>query len=150
MIIYEKINRELIKANQQNTDETYISFEVIAKDKSNPQSIEGNEEVTFRVEINSHKNYGKSWVNICIDNNEGATIGHIRNDWYDHFIDIGIGKRVVEITVKDISLTPGVYNFWSRVVLSEEMKIYDSDIIPMEVKGRHLYGHIAYQVNWKS
>jgi lipopolysaccharide transport system ATP-binding protein len=148
MIIYERINREIGMNKSVSEDETIIRFNIRTNDTVNPESIDGNQCLTFQIDIDAHRDYGKSWINVCIDNNEGSTIGHIRNDWYDHYIDIKKGKSMAEVTVEDVSLAPGVYNIWARVVLSEEQKIFDSDPIFVEVKGRHLYGKIAYKTNW--
>jgi len=148
MIQYERLNREIAANKSRGSEETFIRFFVQTTDEINPESITGNQKLTFKIDIEAHRDYGKSWVNISIDNNEGTTIGHIRNDWYDYSINVDKGKKTIEVTVEDISLAPGVYNFWTRVVLSEEAKIFDSDPIPIEVKGKHLYGNIAYKTQW--
>lgn len=147
LVEYERLNREI--ANNPTNSETTIKFNLSSKHISNPESLPGNSPLKFSVEINAHKDYGKSWVNFIIDNNEAVTIGHMRNDWYGQPLNISKGKTVVEVDVPDISLTPGIYTVWCRVVLSEEMQIFDSDAKYIEVTGKHLYGSIAYHVDWK-
>jgi lipopolysaccharide transport system ATP-binding protein len=147
LVEYEKLNRE-ISLNPTDS-ETSIKFQISSSGKLAPESLTGNSPLTFEVEINAHKSYGKSWVNFIIDNNELATIAHMRNDWYNETINIEKGKTTVKVEVPDISLSPGIYTIWCRVVLSEEILIFDSEPSYLEVTGKHLYGNIAYNVDWK-
>lgn len=147
LVEYEKLNREIV--NNPTDKETTIKFSLASGSKVEPESLTGNSPLTFQVEINAHKDFGKSWVNFIIDNNEAVTIGHMRNDWYNQPLQINKGKTTVEVVVPDISLTPGIYTIWCRVVLSEEMLIFDSEAKYVEVTGKHLYGNIAYHVDWK-
>lgn len=147
LVEYEKLNREV--ANNPTDSETSIKFSLASFDMPDPESLKGNSPLTFEVEINAHKNYGKSWVNFIIDNSDAATIAHMRNDWYDQPLVINKGKTTVQVTVPDIALAPGIYTVWCRVVLSEEIIIFDSEPSYIEVTGRHLYGSISYDVEWK-
>ena len=147
MIEYERLNRD-IQLNQADT-ETSIRFSMSKEGQPEPESISGNESLRFVVEIQAHHDFGKSWVNIVVDNGDGVTVSHIRNDWYDVALDIKKGRTVVEIEVPDISLSPGVYSIWARVALSEELKVYDSEPRYVEVTGRHLYGYAACRAAWK-
>lgn len=147
LVEYEKLNREIV--NNPTDKETTIKFSLVSGSIKDPESLTGNSPLTFHVEINAHKDYGKSWVNFVIDNNEAVTIGHMRNDWYNQPLQINKGKTMVEVTVPDISLAPGIYTIWCRVVLSEEILIFDSEAKYVEVTGKHLYGNIAYHVDWK-
>lgn len=147
LVEYEKLNREIV--NNPTDKETTVKFTLRSNATENPESLDGNSALTFHVDINAHKDYGKSWVNFVIDNNEAVTIGHMRNDWYNQPLHINKGKTTVEVTVPDLSLTPGIYTIWCRVVLSEEILIFDSEARYLEVTGKHLFGNIAYHVDWK-
>jgi lipopolysaccharide transport system ATP-binding protein len=149
MILYEKLNKETGKGINLNLDETHISFSFHCENSNNPESINSHSKIVFDVEINSKKNYGKSWINIVIDDNEGKTVGHIRNDWYNYSIYVNEGHHKFEIEIDGIMLTPGVYNIWTRVVLSEEVLIFDSNPLMVEVRGIHLFGNINYKTQWK-
>jgi lipopolysaccharide transport system ATP-binding protein len=150
MILYEKINKETNQGKHIDPDETSILFSFQCRDEINPESIDSHSKIVFDVEIKSKKDYGKSWINIVIDDNEGRTIGHIRNDWYDYPINIEKGDYKFQIEIDGIMLTPGIFNVWARIVLSEEIKIIDSMPLMVEVKGGHLYGNINYPVVWSS
>jgi lipopolysaccharide transport system ATP-binding protein len=149
MILYEKLNRDYGNVASVNEDETFIKFNFSAKNEVNPESIDAHQKIKFEVGVHSKKNFGKSWINIVIDDNEGSTVGHIRNDWYDFPVEINLGVHKFEIEIDGAMLTPGIYNVWTRVVLSEEMKIIDSIPLMFEVKGNHLYGNINYKTNWR-
>jgi ABC-type polysaccharide/polyol phosphate transport system ATPase subunit len=147
MMLYEQLNRQLVQ--NQHTGDTVINFKIEVNGKTNPESLSSNDSVKFVVEINSNKHYGQSWVNICIDSNDFSPVAYMRNDWYDLDIEITSGRTVIEIVADDISLASGIYNLWTRVVLSEEMKIIDSNTLPVEIRGKHVIGHMAHKnVTW--
>jgi lipopolysaccharide transport system ATP-binding protein len=149
MILYEKLNRDFGNVESANENETFIKFNFSAKNEINPESIDAHQKIKFEVVVNSKQDFGKSWINIVIDDNEGRTVGHIRNDWYDFPVEINLGEHKFEIEIEGAMLTPGIYNVWTRVVLSEEMEIIDSIPLMFEVMGNHLYGNINYKTNWR-
>lgn len=147
MIEYERLNRDILVA--QADVETSTTFTILKSGSRDPDSINGNDGLNFVVEIQSHRDYGRSWVNIIVDNGDGTTISHIRNDWYGVPLTVDKGRTIVEVDVPDMSLAPGIYTIWARVALSEELKVFDSEPRYLEVTGTHLYGHTATRAKWK-
>jgi hypothetical protein len=115
---------------------------------ADPESMSGNEGLRFVVVIQAHRNYGKSWVNIVVDNGDGLTVSHLRNDWYGVTLDVEKGMTKVEVDVPDMSLAPGIYTIWVRVALTEELIVLDSEPRYIEVTGTHIYGYTALAASW--
>jgi lipopolysaccharide transport system ATP-binding protein len=146
MIEYERLNRDMM-VNHADT-ETSILFSIDKSGQSDPDTMKGNEGLDFTVEIQAHKDYGKSWVNIVVDNSDGMTVSHLRNDWYGVPLTVEKGRTVVRIDVPDMSLAPGIYTVWARVALSEEIIVLDSEPRYIEVTGNHLYGYTSLSATW--
>lgn len=146
MIEYERLNRDIM-ANQADT-ETSIRFAMMKSGHSDPDSIAGNDGLNFTLEIQAHRDYGKSWVNIVVDNGDGMTVSHLRNDWYGIPLTVEKGRTVVKVDVPDMSLAPGIYTIWARVALTEDWIVIDSEPRYIEVTGNHLYGYTALAASW--
>ena len=146
MIEYERLNRDIM-ANHADT-ETSVRFSILKSGQPDPDSISGNEGLCFNVEIQAHRDYGRSWVNIVVDNGDGMTVSHLRNDWYGVPLTVERGRTTVAIDVPDMSLAPGIYTIWARVALSEEIIVIDSEPRYVEVTGNHLYGYTALGATW--
>jgi lipopolysaccharide transport system ATP-binding protein len=146
MIEYERLNRDIM-ANHAET-ETSIRFTMLKSGDADPESMSGNEGLRFVVVIQAHRNYGKSWVNIVVDNGDGLTVSHLRNDWYGVTLDVEKGMTKVEVDVPDMSLAPGIYTIWVRVALTEELIVLDSEPRYIEVTGTHIYGYTALAASW--
>jgi lipopolysaccharide transport system ATP-binding protein len=147
MIEYEKLNSRFITDPLSN--ENSIEFKLSSGDRINPETVESNAPLRFSINVFSRKNYGKSWVNVIIDNSDGVTVGHIRNDWYNQALFIREGENRIEIEVSDISLVPNIYTIWVRMAFTEDLIILDSSPLYVEVTGKHIYGKVAYTTSWK-
>jgi lipopolysaccharide transport system ATP-binding protein len=147
MIEYEKLNSRFITDPLSN--ENSIEFKLSSGDRINPETVESNAPLRFSINVFSRKNYGKSWVNVIIDNSDGVTVGHIRNDWYNQALFIREGENRIEIEVSDISLVPNIYTVWVRMAFTEDLIILDSSPLYVEVTGNHIYGKVAYTTSWK-
>lgn len=147
MIEYEKLNSRFITDPLSN--ENSIEFKLSSGDRINPETVESNAPLRFSINVFSRKNYGKSWVNVIIDNSDGVTVGHIRNDWYNQALFIREGENRIEIEVSDISLVPNIYTVWVRMAFTEDLIVLDSSPLYVEVTGKHIYGKVAYATSWK-
>jgi lipopolysaccharide transport system ATP-binding protein len=147
MIEYEKLNSRFITDPLSN--ENSIEFKLSSGDRINPETVESNAPLRFSINVFSRKNYGKSWVNVIIDNSDGVTVGHIRNDWYNQALFIREGENRIEIEVSDISLVPNIYTIWVRMAFTEDLIVLDSSPLYVEVTGKHIYGKVAYTTSWK-
>jgi lipopolysaccharide transport system ATP-binding protein len=147
MIEYEKLNSRFITDPLSN--ENSIEFKLSSGDRINPETLESNAPLRFSINVFSRKNYGKSWVNVIIDNSDGVTVGHIRNDWYNQALFIREGENRIEIEVSDISLVPNIYTIWVRMAFTEDLIVLDSSPLYVEVTGKHIYGKVAYTTSWK-
>jgi lipopolysaccharide transport system ATP-binding protein len=147
MIEYEKLNSRFITDPLSN--ENSIEFKLSSGDRINPETLESNAPLRFSINVFSRKNYGKSWVNVIIDNSDGVTVGHIRNDWYNQALFIREGENRIEIEVSDISLVPNIYTVWVRMAFTEDLIVLDSSPLYVEVTGKHIYGKVAYTTSWK-
>jgi lipopolysaccharide transport system ATP-binding protein len=147
MIEYEKLNSRFITDPLSN--ENSIEFKLSSGDRINPETVESNAPLRFSINVFSRKNYGKSWVNVIIDNSDGVTVGHIRNDWYNQALFIREGENRIEIEVSDISLVPNIYTVWVRMAFTEDLIVLDSSPLYVEVTGKHIYGKVAYTTSWK-
>jgi len=147
MIEYEKLNSRFITDPLSN--ENSIEFKLSSGDRINPETLESNAPLKFSINVFSRKNYGKSWVNVIIDNSDGVTVGHIRNDWYNQALFIREGENRIEIEVSDISLVPNIYTVWVRMAFTEDLIVLDSSPLYVEVTGKHIYGKVAYTTSWK-
>jgi hypothetical protein len=87
-------------------------------------------------------------VNIVVDNGDGMTVSHLRNDWYGIPLTVEKGRTVVKVDVPDMSLAPGIYTIWARVALTEDWIVIDSEPRYIEVTGNHLYGYTALAASW--
>jgi lipopolysaccharide transport system ATP-binding protein len=147
MIEYEKLNSRFITDPLSN--ENSIEFKLSSGDRINPETLESNAPLRFSINVFSRKNYGKSWVNVIIDNSDGVTVGHIRNDYYNQALFIREGENRIEIEVSDISLVPNIYTVWVRMAFTEDLIVLDSSPLYVEVTGKHIYGKVAYTTSWK-
>lgn len=103
----------------------------------------------LKVELEVPPNPGGSVeieLNVVIETPDGRKAIHLRNDLDGTVLTLGPELRTFEIDIEDLSLVPGIYSLWLRLVelRSAPPVIWDTDRIELRVVGDQRWESVTH------